>query len=50
MILLESDLSEFDIVIPSPEYSAVVGDYLEYIEGKRDKKMKQLQKDDTESV
>ena len=42
--------NEFDIVIPSPEYSAVVGDYLKYIEGKRDEKMKQLQKDDTESV
>jgi hypothetical protein len=50
MILLDSDLSEFDIVIPGPEYNAVVGDKLKFIEEKRDKKMRQLQKDDTEAV
>ncbi len=40
MILLDSDLSEYDIVIPGAEYNAVVGDKLEYIEKKRDAKMK----------
>jgi hypothetical protein len=42
MILLDSDLSEYDIVIPSPDYDAVVGDKLKYIEKKRDDKMRQL--------
>ena len=50
MILLDSDLSEYDIVIPGPEYDAVVGDKLQFIEDRRDKKMERLQKDDTEAV
>ena len=50
MILLDTDLSEFDIVIPGPEYDTVFGDKLKYIEEKRDAKMRELQKDDTEAV
>jgi hypothetical protein len=50
MILLDSDLSEYDIVIPGAEYEQVTGDKLKYIEKKRDEKMNQIQKSDTEAV
>ena len=42
MILLDSDLSELDIDVESPEYNLIVGDKLNYIEKKRDFKMKAL--------
>ena len=42
MILLDSDLSEFDIDVESEEFKSHKGDWLEYIENKRDIKMKAL--------
>ena len=42
MILLDSDLSEFDIDVESEEYKSHKGDWLEYIEKKRDIKMMAL--------
>jgi preprotein translocase subunit SecA len=51
MILLDEDLTGYSIDVNSAEYNAIkTGDKLAYLEGKRDTKMQQQQKDDTDAV
>jgi len=40
MVLLDTDLSEFNI--ERTEIDAIMGDYLSFLEGKRDKKLAAL--------